>query len=149
MCVQKICYSVLVLVVVFAVTCPAILTPLHASYTYTRGNETNVVGASVEFSCSSGYHLVGFPYLRCQAAETWSDDIPQCEPGDAPLPTYPNPLLVGVALHFIDMHGYICSNEGYVHLLLVPSFFVCYCDCWCSARHKVACNIDLSVQQPP
>ena len=44
-------------------------------------NVTDIVGDTVEYSCRSGYHLLGSNIRTCQTGGNWTGDAPNCEKG--------------------------------------------------------------------
>ena len=44
-------------------------------------NITDIVGDTVEYSCGSGYHLVGADTRTCQTGGNWTGSAPTCVVG--------------------------------------------------------------------
>ena len=44
-------------------------------------NITDVLGDTVEYSCTSGYYLVGTRFRTCQTGGNWTGSAPTCEAG--------------------------------------------------------------------
>ncbi|CAH1263510.1 CSMD3 [Branchiostoma lanceolatum] len=61
------------------VRCPVLSAPANGVMT---GN--NRYQNQVQFSCNSGYQLVGSTTLTCQADQTWSGPVPSCSPSQCP-----------------------------------------------------------------
>ncbi|XP_066283044.1 sushi, von Willebrand factor type A, EGF and pentraxin domain-containing protein 1-like [Branchiostoma lanceolatum] len=61
------------------VRCPVLSAPANGVMT---GN--NRYQNQVQFSCNSGYQLVGSTTLTCQADQTWSGPVPNCSPSQCP-----------------------------------------------------------------
>ena len=44
-------------------------------------NVTDILGDTVEYSCKSGYYLVGVHSRTCQTGGNWTGNAPTCEAG--------------------------------------------------------------------
>ena len=67
-------------------------------------NDTDIVGDTVEYSCRSGYYLVGSSTRTCQTGGNWTGSAPNCEPGI-------------VEIHNIEFHNFIVLQYSPRNLL--------------------------------
>ncbi|KAI8485711.1 hypothetical protein Bbelb_365450 [Branchiostoma belcheri] len=89
------------------VQCPILTAPLNGAKT-----GSNFYPNMVQFSCSSGYNLVGNSALTCQADATWSGTVPTCTRKECLLLTAPtNGAMTGSNL-YQDVVTFTC-NSGY------------------------------------
>ncbi|KAI8494281.1 hypothetical protein Bbelb_280410 [Branchiostoma belcheri] len=87
--------------------CPVLTAPANGAMT-----GSNFYQDVVEFTCSSGYNLVGNPTLTCQADATWSGTVPTCERNECPVLTAPaNGAMTG-SNFYQDVVEFTCSS-GY------------------------------------
>ena len=59
-------------------SCP----PIPANGHISGCNVTDIVGDTVEYSCRSGYHLVGASTRTCQTGGNWTGSVPTCVAGN-------------------------------------------------------------------
>jgi hypothetical protein len=57
-----------------SVTCEEMMTPANGY----RNNFTDGLFSYIEFSCISGYHLVGNSVIQCQTDGSWNGSLPAC-----------------------------------------------------------------------
>ncbi|XP_035690034.1 P-selectin-like [Branchiostoma floridae] len=67
-----------------AVQCPLLTAPPNGAMT-----GSNFYQDVVQFTCDSGYRLVGRSSLQCQADRTWDGIVPTCTPVECPVLTAP------------------------------------------------------------
>ena len=63
--------------------CPTLTPPLNSLISGCNG--TDIVGDVVEYSCRSGYYLVGANTRTCQTGGNWTGSAPTCEKGVTPI----------------------------------------------------------------
>ncbi|KAI8507112.1 hypothetical protein Bbelb_155510 [Branchiostoma belcheri] len=96
------------------VQCPILTAPLNGAKT-----GSNFYPNMVQFSCSSGYNLVGNSALTCQADATWSGTVPTCTRKECLLLTAPTNGAMTGSNFYQDVLTFTC-NSGY-NLLGNPS----------------------------
>ncbi|XP_019620833.1 PREDICTED: uncharacterized protein LOC109467329 [Branchiostoma belcheri] len=87
--------------------CPVLAAPLNGAKI-----GSNFYQDVLQFTCGTGYNLVGNPSITCQADATWSGAVPTCQPVECPLLTAPvNGGMTGSnfyqdLVHFTCIPGY-------------------------------------------
>ncbi|XP_066300019.1 sushi, von Willebrand factor type A, EGF and pentraxin domain-containing protein 1-like [Branchiostoma lanceolatum] len=71
--------------VCMAIPCPTLVDPEHGSITGTIAYKEEV-----QFSCDTGYFLVGEASILCRVDGTWSGTVPTCKLVHCPVQTAPN-----------------------------------------------------------
>ncbi|XP_035675655.1 sushi, von Willebrand factor type A, EGF and pentraxin domain-containing protein 1-like [Branchiostoma floridae] len=89
------------------VRCPALTAPANGDMT---GN--NRYESQMQFSCNSGYQLVGNATLTCLADQTWSGPVPNCSPVQCPFLQLSNGFITGGTV-FGDTASFGC-DPGYL-----------------------------------
>ncbi|KAK3789280.1 hypothetical protein RRG08_001670 [Elysia crispata] len=95
--------------------CPSLnlqSTNAQSSLTFKDGRS---VGSIYSFSCPPGYQLSGSPILVCQGTQTWSSELPTCQPRVCLVPTIPlaSVLASPVTVPVSDTVVVLCDT-GYV-----------------------------------
>ncbi|OXB84201.1 UNVERIFIED_CONTAM: hypothetical protein H355_007084, partial [Colinus virginianus] len=62
-----------------AVTCPVLRAPQHGELNCSHLHGNFTFGSTCDFSCQSGFELIGPDSRECTAMGTWTEDIPQCK----------------------------------------------------------------------
>ncbi|KAI8507036.1 hypothetical protein Bbelb_154750, partial [Branchiostoma belcheri] len=89
------------------VECPALIAPVNGEMT-----GFNFYQDVMQFSCDSGYDLIGSVSLTCQADRTWSGSTPTCTRVQCPvLPSPMNGVATGPNFYMDTVH-FTC-NTGY------------------------------------
>ncbi|XP_078662291.1 sushi, von Willebrand factor type A, EGF and pentraxin domain-containing protein 1-like [Branchiostoma floridae x Branchiostoma belcheri] len=90
------------------VHCPVLTSPSDG--TMTGGNSYQEV---LQFSCNSGYYLVGDTAITCQADGTWTGSAPTCAAVECPALTTPDDgAMTGTNFYPAVVH--FACNDGYV-----------------------------------
>ena len=59
-----------------AVNCGTLINPVNGQVSHTAGT---TFGQTANYSCNTGYNLVGNSTRTCQAAGVWSGSAPTCQ----------------------------------------------------------------------
>ncbi|XP_078668410.1 CUB and sushi domain-containing protein 3-like [Branchiostoma floridae x Branchiostoma belcheri] len=94
-----------------ALPCPTLTAPVNGALSPTGANSYQDV---VTFTCNQGYRLEGTSSLRCQADQTWSGSVPNCQRGQCPTLSPPSngALSPAGANSYQDVVTFTC-NQGY------------------------------------
>ncbi len=94
---------------IVALACPALAAPAHGMISAS----TVKAGASVTFTCESGYALIGVDSLTCQPDGNWSDTPPTCEPIECPALTAPTNGHVAAASKLLGSTASYSCDGGF------------------------------------
>ncbi|XP_035691422.1 CUB and sushi domain-containing protein 1-like [Branchiostoma floridae] len=95
-----------------APTCPPVECPLLAAPANGAKTGSNFYQDVVQFTCNSGYKLVGRSSLTCQADATWDGTVPTCPPKECPLLAAPTNGAKTGTNFYQDVLQFTC-NSGY------------------------------------
>ena len=86
------------------VDCGALPNPVNGSVDYTAGTTFR---QTANYSCNTGYRLVGDNTQTCQATGNWSGSAPACQ-----------------SMLFLTQHSYLGGGGGGKHLDFFPTWLV-------------------------
>ncbi|NXL86505.1 LYAM3 protein, partial [Alectura lathami] len=72
-----------------AITCPVLTAPEHGEMNCSHRHGDFTFGSTCDFSCQTGFELMGPESLECMAMGTWTGDTPQCKAVTCPVLSAP------------------------------------------------------------
>ncbi|KAL3872977.1 hypothetical protein ACJMK2_036143 [Sinanodonta woodiana] len=115
-------------------------TDIENGFYESLGTSIYSVGVKIQYSCRSGYSLLGTSILECKDDRTWSHEAPKCERSTNQF-SYCPPLSPMV-------HGYCLCVSGRELPYCEPFYTGLHVECSCEAGYKfsgesrITCGID-------